>query len=142
MRVCVGGGVGGGRGEGGACNAGLWLQGRGAHSALGTCVGSLHPMQQHSVPAAWPSGVGRKPSPARPGLHPPHPPTRTSPGAQTDDPVLLSSDATKKAETVARVCNPILSKPPPPPPKKEEAQQPAAGAQPEVGPGLGSQTGG
>ncbi|GAB4818888.1 hypothetical protein N2152v2_005934 [Parachlorella kessleri] len=39
---------------------------------------------------------------------------------KTDDPVLLSADVAKKQDTVARVCEPILSKPPPPAPKKEE----------------------
>ena len=34
---------------------------------------------------------------------------------KTDEPVLTSTDIKKKAETLSRVCHPLMSKPAPPP---------------------------
>jgi heat shock protein 4 len=47
---------------------------------------------------------------------------------QYDDPVIVSSDITKRGETVSVFCLPILNKPPPPPPKKEEEKKDAEAA--------------
>lgn len=50
-----------------------------------------------------------------------------------EDPVLVVADVEKKADTVARICDPILTKPPPKPaapaPKAEEETKPTEGAE-------------
>ena len=37
--------------------------------------------------------------------------------AKTDDPAVLAADIRKREDTVARFCDPIMSRAPPPPPK-------------------------